>query len=98
MLKPEYLETLSVGKHTFAIVSETGTAATEFTVTAAQTGGGDDQTGGDTTPQEPDKNEGATTSPQTGDSSNIVLWIALLLLSEGALSAILIISKKKWCK
>ena len=38
-LKPEYLETLSIGKHTFAIVSETGIASTEFTVTAAQTGG-----------------------------------------------------------
>lgn len=34
-LKTEYLETLSVGKHTLAIVSETGTATTEFTVKAA---------------------------------------------------------------
>lgn len=33
-LKAPYLETLSVGKHTLAIVSETGTAATEFTVKA----------------------------------------------------------------
>ena len=33
-LKASYLETLSVGKHTLAIVSETGTAATEFTVKA----------------------------------------------------------------
>ena len=97
-LKPEYLETLSEGKHTFAIISETGTAATEFTVTAAQTGGEDDQTGGDTTPQVPGKNEGDTNSPQTDDNSNMVLWIALMFLSEGALSAILIISKKKRCK
>ena len=34
-LKAEYLETPSVGKHTLAIVSETGTATTEFTVKAA---------------------------------------------------------------
>ncbi len=34
-LKAEYLETLSVGKHTLAIVSETGTAETEFTIKAA---------------------------------------------------------------
>ena len=34
-LKAEYLETLSLGKHTLAIVSETGTATTEFTIKAA---------------------------------------------------------------
>ena len=59
-LKAEYLETLSVGKHTLAIVSETGTATTEFTVKAAAVT--DD-----------------TQSPQTGDDSNIALWIAVLL-------------------
>ena len=42
-LEAEYLETLSVGKHTLGIVSETGTATTEFTIKAtadssAQTG------------------------------------------------------------
>lgn len=34
-LKASYLETLSVGKHTLAIVSDTGTAETEFTILAA---------------------------------------------------------------
>ena len=34
-LKASYLQTLSVGKHTLAIVSDTGTAATEFTILAA---------------------------------------------------------------
>lgn len=34
-LKAEYLGTLSVGKHTLAIVSDTGTATTEFTIKAA---------------------------------------------------------------
>ena len=33
-LKPEYLDTLSIGKHTLAIVSESGTAQTTFTITA----------------------------------------------------------------
>ena len=64
-LKAEYLETLSVGKHTLAVVSETGTAETEFTIKAAAVA--DD-----------------TQSPQTGDSSNIALWIVLLLISGGA--------------
>ena len=34
-LKASYLETLSVGKHTLAIVSDTGMAETEFTILAA---------------------------------------------------------------
>lgn len=34
-LKAEYLETLSVGKHTLAVVSDTGTAVAEFTIQAA---------------------------------------------------------------
>ncbi len=94
-LNAAYLNTLSVGKHTLSIVSANGTATTEFTITAAQTGGdqtegnqtgGDNQTGG-TTPQEPGKNEGAVTSPQTGDSNNILLWVALLFVSGGVLTA-----------
>ena len=83
-LKASYLETLSVGKHTLAIVSETGTAATEFTVKAAasddtqppQTGNnqtGDSHNSGTST--------GDTVSPQTGDSSNVVLWVSLLFAS-----------------
>lgn len=74
-LKPEYLETLSVGKHTLAIVSETGTASTEFTIKAA--------------PATDD-----TQSPQTGDSSNIMLWIALLFVSGGVLSVVAYRKKK----
>ena len=91
-LNAAYLNTLSVGKHTLSIVSANGTAATEFTITAAPTGGddqtgGSDQTGSDTTPQEPGKNEGAVTSPQTGDNSNMLLWVALLFVSGGVLTA-----------
>ena len=98
-LNAAYLNTLSVGKHTLSIVSANGTATTEFTITAAQTGG-DDQTGGDnqtggTTPQEPGKNEGAVTSPQTGDSSNAVLWIALLFASGVGLFGAVVYSRKK---
>ena len=40
-LKASYLETLSVGKHTLAIVSNTGTATTEFTIQAASAADGD---------------------------------------------------------
>ena len=99
-LNAAYLETLSVGKHTLEIESKNGIAKTEFTITAVQTDGddqtgGSDQTGSDTTPQEPDKNGGDTTSPQTGDSSNMMLWIALLILSGGASLAVLYRKKLK---
>ena len=102
-LTAAYLDTLSAGKHTLSIVSANGTATTEFTITAAQTGGdqtegnqtgGDNQTGG-TTPQEPGKNEGAVTNPQTGDSSNAVLWIALLFASGVGLFGAVVYSRKK---
>lgn len=93
-LNAAYLNTLSVGKHTLSIVSANGTATTEFTITAVQ-GGNDSQTGGDTTPQEPGKNEGAVTSPQTGDSNNILLWVALLFLSGGVLSVVTYKKKKQ---
>ena len=102
-LKAEYLNTLSVGRHTLEIESKNGIAKTEFTITAVQTGGdqtegnqtgGDNQTGG-TTPQEPGKNEGAVTIPQTGDSSNAVLWIALLFASGVGLMGAAVYSRKK---
>ena len=92
-LNAAYLNTLSVGKHTLSIVSANGTATTEFTITAVQ-GGDDSQTGG-TTPQEPGKNEGAVTSPQTGDSSNVMLWVSLLFASGVGLFGAAVYSRKR---
>ena len=108
-LNAAYLNTLSVGKHTLSIVSANGTATTEFTITftitAAQTGGdqtGDNQTGGDsqtggddTTTQDPDKNDGATSNPQTGDNSNVLLWIAILFVSGSGLFGATIYRRKR---
>ena len=34
-------------------------------------------------------------SPQTGDSSNLMLWIALLFISGGAVIGTTVVSKKK---
>ena len=99
-LKASYLETLSVGKHTLAIVSETGTAATEFTVKAAAS---DDiqppQTGNDQTGDSDNSgtSTGDTVSPRTGDSSNVVLWVSLLFASgAGLLGATVYRRKKKY--
>jgi hypothetical protein len=74
-LKAEYLETLTVGKHTLAIVSETGTATTEFTVKAAASE--------DTQP------------PQTGDNSNMMLWIALLFVSGSCMATTILLFNRK---
>ena len=46
---------------------------------------GGDQPDGDVTAQEPDKNTGDVTSPQSGDSSNVLPWIILLILSGGGI-------------
>lgn len=48
-----------------------------------------------TTPSDNKPNTGETTSPKTGDTSNIVLWAALLFVSCGTLAGTLVIDKKK---
>ena len=51
-------------------------------------------------PQEPSKepekpSSGETTSPKTGDTSNILLWVALLFVSGGALVGATVVGKRK---
>ena len=46
------------------------------------------------TPTEPGKPTGSD-SPQTGDNSNMILWIALLFVSGGVVIGIIVYSKKK---
>ncbi len=84
-LKASYLETLAAGKHTLSIVSNTGTANTEFTIKAAAAS--DDI--------QPPQTGDNTQLPQTGDSSNMAIWIALLLISGGMLSAVTYRKKKR---
>ena len=86
-LKAEYLGTLSAGTHTLAIVSETGTATTEFTIKAAAT---DDESS-----QTPDADKDDTNTPQTGDDSNMAIWFALLFVSGSALFGATAYSRKK---
>ena len=47
------------------------------------------------TPSNNKPSTGETTSPKTGDTSNIVLWAALLFVSCGTLAGTLVIGKKK---
>lgn len=48
-----------------------------------------------TTPSDNKPSTGETTSPKTGDTSNIILWAALLFISCGTLAGTLVIDKKK---
>ena len=95
-LNADYLNTLSVGKHTLAIVSTTGTATTEFTVTGVQSGGNAQSSS--TASQDTDGKDKTTTSPKTGDNNDIMMWIALLFVSGGVLSGTFIVSKKRFTK
>lgn len=83
-LKADYVATLSVGKHTIGIVSVSGTAKTTFTVKAKAVV--NDNTNPDT---------GTTTSPQTGDNSNLTVWFALLAVSAAGVMGVGVYSKRR---
>lgn len=93
-LKDSYLNTLSAGEHTLAIVSKNGTAKTTFTVTEKSV-----VETPDTEKPESGKNETQTNpssaSPKTGDDSHLVLWIALLLISGMGATGVTLSSKKR---
>ena len=74
-LKPSYLETLSAGKHTLAIVSDTGTAETEFTVVAAEKQQADDESANDKAASDGDKESLA----KTGDGSMLPITVLSVL-------------------
>ena len=104
-LKASYLKTLSVGNHTLDIVSTTGTASTTFTIKAAAGGNNGGGTAGGNTGNNTGSNTGneknpntGTTSPQTGDSSNVFMWIALLFVSLGGLTTTVVYKKRKAAK
>ena len=78
-LKPEYLETLSVGTHTLTVQYTDGEASCEFTIAEKPAEGTDND----------------TQTPETGDNSNMMLWIALLFVSGGVLSAVTYRKKKQ---
>ncbi len=40
-------------------------------------------------------NPGNTTSPNTGDTSNVILWVALLFISGGAIISMTVVHRKK---
>ena len=94
-LKKEYLETLSVGKHTLTVVYTNGECSTEFEIKAASTAKKD------TTDKE-NKSSKTTAAkldnaktPKTGDNSNILLWFTLLFSSGVVLMGKAFANKKR---
>ena len=85
-LKKDYLDTLSVGKHTLTVVYSDGECSTEFEIKAAQSGG-------NTTPDKPNPDD--PEPPQTGDNSSLMLWTALLFISCSVAIGTTAFSKKK---
>ena len=69
-LNASYLETLSAGKHTLAIVSDTGTAETEFTVLAAE---------GEAVDSKADNDGDKESLAKTGDDSMLPITVLSIL-------------------
>lgn len=97
-LKNDYLGTLSVGNHTLTVVYSDGECNTEFEIKAASTtpstkDPGSNQEG--TTSGKNKPNTGTTVNLNTGDTSNMFLWFALLFVSGGATIGTTIVSRKK---
>ena len=78
-LKPEYLETLSVGAHTLTVQYTDGEASCEFTIVKKPAEGTDND----------------TQTPETGDNSNMMLWIALMLIAVCGLTGAMVYGQKK---
>ncbi len=86
-LKTSYLETLAVGKHTLAIASKTGTAATSFTIQAAETDEGSASV--------PDTDQNETSSTQTGSRNDAPLWVGLAVICGLGIMIIAVLQRKK---
>lgn len=93
-LKADYLKTLSVGTHKIAVVYTDGECSANFEVKKAASE--------QTKPTEGDKTDTTTptggkdtTSPQTGDNSNLALWFAVLFVSGAGVIGATVYSKKK---
>ena len=93
-LKADYLKTLSVGAHNLTVVYTDGECSTNFEVKQAASE--------QTKPTEGDKSDTTTptggkdtTSPQTGDNSNMLLWVALLFVSVAGVIGTTVYSKRK---
>ena len=92
---------LAVGENTFIVTvtvpliqgdSSAGTLTQDYVITvtrqAKEDSPADDEPKNPSNPQTP-------TSPQTGDNSNLALWIALLFISGGAVVTLTVVDRKR---
>ena len=81
-LKPAYLATLAAGQHTLTFVYENGQVSATFTIAASggESGGAAGGNAGNT----------AAGSPNTGDTTNPVLWVVVAAVCIGALVALVV--------
>ena len=79
--KADYLQTLSVGTHTFEIVWTDGSASTNFIVEKQNN------------PTDTQKTDQSVTAIKTGDTSNLILCITLLMISVSGAVGILVRGK-----
>lgn len=93
-LKADYLKTLSVGTHKIAVVYTDGECSANFEVKKAASEQTKPTEGDKTDTTTPTGNKD-TTSPQTGDNSNLLLWVALLFVSGAGVIGATVYSKKK---
>lgn len=93
-LKADYLKTLSVGTHKLTVVYTDGECSANFEVKKAASEQANPSEGdkSDTTTPTGGKD---TTSPQTGDNSNLALWFALMLASILGVGATLLYGRKR---
>ncbi|MFR6662998.1 MAG: hypothetical protein ACLURG_07075 [Gemmiger sp.] len=97
-LNRDFIASLSVGEHTLAIVSKSGTATAKFTVKAKPVETATPQP--TVTPQPTQTAQPQPTVqpvspiPRTGDAANPALWFALLIVSGFALAAIFVLRRK----
>ena len=87
-LNANYVATLAAGEHVLGIVSQNGTATASFTVDKKA----EEIT---PTPDKPTTNTSATTSPQTGDSAALFVWLTLLFVSGSAATITALAGRKR---
>ena len=95
-LNRDFVATLSVGEHTLAIVSKSGTATAKFTVKAkpAETATPQPTVTPQPTAQPQPTVQPVSPIPRTGDTANPALWFVLLIVSGSALAAIFVLRRK----
>ena len=93
-LQPAYLETLSAGSHTLTVQFSDGHASAKFEI--VQQGSNKNASGGSSGKAKTTTGSAANTA-NTGDTSRMGLWLALLMLAASG-CCIGIYFKKKACK